>query len=291
MFTFVFISFHSEAHINSLVSGIEKKYPIIIVENSLNVDLKNELEKKYDNVKVIIPPKNNGISVGYNIAIKESKTNFVFLNPADIVLSDKCIEDLEECVSKIKDFAILAATYDDETVYKNYDIWNSEALTTNFSDETYKKYKIKEVDFIDNAFIINKSNFEDISFFDEKFFMYYETMDFCTRARRANKKIYVSDKIKFTHYGGQSTDLKKFSHEYSLSKSWHYCWSKFYYFKKNFGYFYALRKIFPNFLRSMKRMIICKLYRKDKELSIYKNEFLGIVNSILNKPSNYRPFE
>ena len=125
MFTFVFISFHSEDHINRLVSGIEKKYPIIIVENSLNNELKTKLEKKYNNVKVIIPPKNNGISVGYNMAIKESKTNFVFLNPADIVFSNKSIKDLEECVSKIKDFAILAATYDDETIYKNYDIWNS----------------------------------------------------------------------------------------------------------------------------------------------------------------------
>ena len=135
MFTLVFLSFHSEAHINRLISGIKKKYPIIIIENSLNVELKNELEKKYDNVKVIIPPKNNGISVGYNMAIRESKTNFVFLNSADIELSNQCIEDLEECVSKVKNFAILAATYDDETIYKNYEIWNPEKTTTNFLNE------------------------------------------------------------------------------------------------------------------------------------------------------------
>ena len=291
MFTFVFISFHSETHINRLISGIEKKYPVIIVENSQNIELKNKLEKKYDNVKVIIPPKNDGISVGYNIAIREAKTNFVFLNPADIVFSKKSIQDLEDCVSKIKDFAILAATYDDETIYKNYDIWNSATLNSKCSGEIYKKYKIKEVDYIDNDFIINKSNFKDIGFFDENFFMYYETMDFCTRARRSNKKIYVSDEIKFTHYGGQSVDLKRFSYEYSLSRSWHYCWSKFYYFKKNFGYFYALKKILPNFLRSIKQMIICKFYKRDKEFFICKNEFLGIVNSVLNKPSNYRPFK
>jgi len=291
MFTFVFISFHSEDHINRLVSGIEKKYPIIIVENSLNIELKNKLEKKYNNVKVIIPPKNNGISVGYNMAIKESKTNFVFLNPADIVFSNKSIKDLEECVSKMKDFAILAATYDDETIYKNYDIWNSKVSNSHSENDIHKKYKIKEVDYIDNDFIINKNNFKDIGFFDEKFFMYYETMDFCTRARRANKKIYVSDKIKFTHFGGQSVDLKRFSYEYSLSRSWHYCWSKFYYFKKNFGYYYALKKIFPNLIRSIKRMIYCKLSKEDKQFYLYKNEFLGILSSILNKPSDYRPFK
>ena len=291
MFTIVILSFHSETHIKRLVSGIKKKYPIIIIENSLNVKLKNELEEKYDNVKVIIPPKNIGISAGYNLGIRESKTNFVKLTSADVHLTDKCFEDLEDCVSKIKDFAILAATYDDETIYKNYDIWNSKISNSHSADEIHKKYKIKEVDYIDNDFIINKSNFKDIGFFDEKFFMYYETMDFCTRARRANKKIYVSDKIKFTHFGGQSVDLKRFSYEYSLSRSWHYCWSKFYYFKKNFGYFYALKKIFPNLIRSIKRMIFCKIRKEDKQFYLYKNEFSGILSSILNKPSDYRPFK
>ena len=47
MFTIVLLSFHSETHIKRLVSGIEKKYPIIVIENSLNVKLKQELEEKY----------------------------------------------------------------------------------------------------------------------------------------------------------------------------------------------------------------------------------------------------
>ena len=122
MFTIVFLSFHSETHVRRLVSDIEKKYPIIVIENSLNIKLKKELEEKFDNVKVIIPPKNIGIAAGYNLGIKESKTNFVKLTSVDINLSNKSLEDLEGCVSQIKDFAILAPTYDDETIYKNYTI-------------------------------------------------------------------------------------------------------------------------------------------------------------------------
>ena len=101
MFTIVFLSFHSQSHIKRLISNIEKKYPIIVIENSLNHKLKKELEEKYENVKVIIPPRNLGLSAGYNLAIKESKTNFVFLNPADIVISYKCLDDLEDCVLNI----------------------------------------------------------------------------------------------------------------------------------------------------------------------------------------------
>ena len=290
MFTIVFLSFHSETHVRRLISDIEKKYPIIVIENSLNIRLKKELEEKFDNVKVIIPPKNIGISAGYNLGIKESKTNFVKLTSVDINLPNKSLEDLEDCVSKIKDFAILAPTYDDETIYKNYTIWNSENLDDNFTDETFKRYNIKEVDFAENDFIINKKNFSDIGFFDENIFMYYETMDLCKKARAADKKIYVSQKIKFTHYGSQSVS-SKFSDQYNLNRSWHYNWSKFYYFKKNFGYFFALKKVCPNLLRTLKRLLISKIYNKKIEYSLRKAELLGIITSVFNKPSDYRPFE
>ena len=228
MFTIVFLSFHSETHIKRLVAGIEKKYPIIVIENSSNQMLKEELEKKYENVKVIIPGKNIGFTAGYNLGIKESKTDFVFLNPADVVLSNKCLSDLEECVSKIDDFTILGPTYDNEKNYKNYEIWDQKKLNINLKGQIFEKYKVKEVDFIDNDFIINKRHFKKIGFFDENIFIYFDTMDFCNKVRLDNKKIYVCDKIKFTHFGSQSHD-PKFSLQASLNRNWHYNWSKFYY--------------------------------------------------------------
>ena len=290
MFTIVFLSFHSELHIKRLVFDIKKKYPIIVIENSLNVKLKKELEEKFDNVKIIIPPKNIGISAGYNLGIKESKTNLVFLNPTDVVITNKCLENLEECISKIKDFTLLAPTYDDESVYKNYEIFDQKKINTSFENEIFEKYQVNEVDFIDNDFILNKKHFENIGFFDENIFLYYETMDLCKKARLANKKIYVCNKIKFSHYGSQSVS-SNFSHKIALSRSWHYNWSKFYYFKKHFGYFFALRKVFPNFLRSLKRLLISKIYNKKIEYSLRKAELLGIITSVFNKPSDYRPFE
>ena len=115
-------------------------------------------------------------------------------------------------------------------------------------------------------------------------------MDLCKKVRAANKKIYVCRKIKFTHFGGQSHD-PKFSYQASLNRNWHYNWSKFYYFKKHFGYFFALRKIMPNFFRSVKKMISTKFKKNHDEYHLCRAEFLGIINSIFNKPSSYRPYE
>ena len=66
-------------------------------------------------------------------------------------------------------------------------------------------------------------------------------MDFCKKVRLDNKKIYVCDKIKFTHFGGQSHD-PKFSLQAILNRNWHYNWSKFYYFKKKFWVSFCLEK-------------------------------------------------
>jgi len=290
MFTIVFLSFHSEIHIRRLVSNISRDYPIIVIENSLNVQLKKELEEKYENVKVIIPARNIGFCSGYNLGIKESKTDYVFLNPSDVDLSNQCLANLEECVLKIKDFTILAPSYDDEKIHKNYEIWNEKKLDLNLNGEIFKKYKIKEVDFIDNDFIVNKKQIENLKIFDENIFLYFDTMDLCRRLRNLNKKIYVCKKIKFTHFGGQSHH-PKFSYQASLNRNWHYNWSKFYYFKKHFGYFHALRKIFPNFIKSIACMVFCKIKQNQKGYALCKAEFLGIMSSVFNKPSSYRPYE
>ena len=38
-------------------------------------------------------------------------------------------------------------------------------------------------------------------------------------------------------------------------------------------------------------MIIFKIYKKEKEYILQKNEFSGIWASVFNRPSSYRPFE
>ena len=52
--TIVFVSFFSKNIIEKPISQIPKEIPIIVVENSKDNELKNLLEKKYQNVNVIL---------------------------------------------------------------------------------------------------------------------------------------------------------------------------------------------------------------------------------------------
>ena len=283
MITIVFLSFHSENHIRRHLMEINLKFPIIVVDNSLNFEFKKEIEEQYKNVEVIIPEKNLGFAAGMNLGIKFSKTNYVFINSPDVIISNNSIEKLVNKISLIDNFALLGPTYLDESVNKNY----HELENCN----NYKNLNLKEVKWIDNNFIINKSEINKIGFFDEDFFMYYENFDLCYRILKNKKKMYVCSDIKFIHQGTNSTD-QKFSLEVQLSKSWHYSWSKYFFFKKHYGIFFALKKIIPNFIRSIKKIFYYNILKKNKfKARLAAAELAGIINAILCKPSNFRPFQ
>ena len=149
--TIVFNAFYSKKSLLKVLINL-KKFKVIVVENSLDKKIKKELEKKYPNVKVIIPKENLGLARGYNLAIKSSKTQYVYLNNPDIKISSKSITKLMMCAKEIENFGVISPIYDDETIHKNYGNYEIQLRDSNF----LLKNKISEVNRIDNNFLINK---------------------------------------------------------------------------------------------------------------------------------------
>ena len=185
MFTLLIMSFHSRHLVGKLVKSIDKKIPIVIVENSQDYDLKKTLEREHNNVRVIVPNENLGFAKGANLGINEIKTEYIFLNPSDVFLPPKCINDLLECLNEFDDFAMLAPTYKDEKMYRNYELYNDKPKV---NSKVGEKFGMKEVDIIDGTFIIKKSEFKEIGFFDENIFIYFEPWDLSKRITLAGKK-------------------------------------------------------------------------------------------------------
>ena len=105
MITIVFLSFHSEHHIRRHLLEIDKKFPIIIVDNAANFKFKKEIEEKYSHVKVIITKENLGWAAGMNLGIKNSATKYVMINSPDISISNDSIQRLFSKIRKVKNFA------------------------------------------------------------------------------------------------------------------------------------------------------------------------------------------
>ena len=71
--TYVIVTFKSEKIIHECINSLPIDSNKIVIENSKNINLKKELESKYDNIEVIIN-ENTGMGASNNIGIKKSKT-------------------------------------------------------------------------------------------------------------------------------------------------------------------------------------------------------------------------
>ena len=282
--TLVFSSYQSGALLKKVIKKLPSSYKILVIENSLNKKIKNILEKSFKNVEVIIPKENLGLARSYNLGIKKAKTKYVFLNNPDLEIKNDSIKKLIECAESIKNFGIISPTYRNEKIFKNYEILKYREKN---NSPLFKKFGVMEVDIIDNSFIVNRKNIKKF-LFDERYFLYFETFDFCKNLKKEGEKLFVCNKIKYHHYGSSSVD-RKFDTIVKLTRAFHYNWSKFYYFKKHYNYLFALKKIVPNFFNSLKKILFSILKLDKKNLMIGLVELYGILTAILLLNSFYRP--
>ena len=280
--TIIIVSFKSGKILERCLDSIDDKYPVIIVENSLNKDLKNHLEKKYKNVDCILPNQNLGYGAGNNLGIEKAKTKYLLILNPDTTLQNNTLDELLFSAEKIKNFAILGPK-----IIEGDEISEKEINLNNF-----KKTEMsveKSISYVKGfAIFIKKEEFEDIGFFDENFFLYFEEIDLCKRVIEKGKKIYLTPNALVKHSGGQS-HIKSINTPMELSRNWHWMWSTFYYYKKHKGFIFALLIISRKFFSSLIKTIFFFLTFQNKKKEIYKHRLSGLINSILGKKAWYRP--
>ncbi len=285
MLTVVIPSFHSSKLIEERILEIDKEVPIIIIENSRDLEFKKKIESKFKNVRIIIPNENLGFGTAFNIGIKESKTKMVFLSQPDVKLIDNCINKLIECVKDFKDFSILTPYDKNDTIFTNYEIYNKYQEAKNSS-----QFALKEVDFVDLTWLINKDNFDIEDLWDEKIFLYFEAQDFSKRLKDRNKKIFISKAINTYHIGSASHD-KRLEFYSKLNRNWHYNWSRFYFNKKHYGSFYAYKKGSILLIKLLFKFFKSILLFKKKSIQLIFAELHGLFAAMINKSSYYRPYK
>ena len=273
--TFIIVTYNSEQVINNCLDSLPKEASKIIIENSNNIETKNYLEKKYDNIKVFLS-ENDGMGSSNNKGINKSSTQFVFILNPDTVFKNDTLKKIFDEAKLIDDFAIISPINSDPN-HPNYK--SSNKL---FSEN------IIEANSVDGfAMLINKKKFEENNFFDEKIFLFLENDDLCKRTRKLGNNIYVIKNALIDHKGfSSSTKIDKDKLEHL--RNWHWMWSKFYFNKKHYGFFQAFIYILPSLLSSILKILIFAILLNNKKRKIYQYRFFGILNSIIGKSSWYR---
>ena len=272
--TVVINTFQSEDKINQCLDSIDRNCKVIIVENSANDSFKKKIEENYPNVNCTLVGQNLGYAKGNNFGLSRVKTKFALILNPDAKLDKNAISNFLISANKVKDFSIIGPAKQKEK---------------SFDDSNKEKDDLFEVDNLKGfAMFLNLESFKEIGFFDENFFIYLEEMDLCKRVKNKKKKIYLDKKIIVYHEGGSSHN-ENINYEMELSRNWHWMWSKFYFNRKHYGYFYSLFYVSGNLFSSLIKIIFYSIMLKKKKRKIYTQRMSGLINSILGKKSWYRP--
>ena len=284
--TVIIVSFMSEKVIHDCINSIPRDIQIIIVDNSNNKSFKNDIEKKYHNVRCILSKNNIGMGAGNNYGLNEIDTDYGFILNPDVVLRSNTIDEMIFASKKVDTFSIIAPIMEEED-YPNYKFEKKKDVK-NLNDEPFKVDSVDGFAMILNLPRLNKlENFKSKKYFDENIFLYLENDDLCKRVSESGENIYVVPKSKIKHLGAQGVD-EKYKYEIELSRNWHWVWSKFYFNKKHYGFLNAFIKVFPIFISAIFKMLFYLFINKRKK-EIYLFRVLGFLNAALGKKSFYRP--
>ena len=272
--TIVITSFKSEKKIKNCLNSIDNQVKVLVIENSNNLNFKENLEKEFSNVECVLAGANIGYGSANNIGLKKVKTRYALILNPDTTLHSSALEKFIKVTEKINNFAIMAPYIQEEK---------------NKFDKIYlKNIHPVEVENVKGfAMFLNISEFKDVGFFDENFFFYFEEIDLCKRLINHGKKIYLIPEIEIDHGGGVSHD-QSINAEMELSRNWHWMWSTFNYHKKYKGFFVSFFIILPKMSSAIVKVLLYTL-TFNKKKKIYYQRLSGLINAIMGKRSWYRP--
>ena len=277
LLTICMVSFHSDKIIKKILKIIPPKYKIIVTDNAISKDLKDKLESSFKNVEVITPNFNLGNGGGINFALKKINTKYALYLDIDTSLEIDTIDKLIKVANSENNWGIIAPNL------KNF----------NYKENCYHKKhiskEISEMNFVEGcALLLNMEELNTIGLYDEKIFLYFEENDLFFRCLKNNKKILLGHNIYIEHLGNSSVDVE-YNLEIELNRNWHYMWSKFYYYKKNYSFLRGIKETIMQFIKANIKLSFYYFLNKDKFL-IYKNRVSGLFNSYMNRTSWRRPY-
>jgi len=291
--TVVIVTYQTpEKIILDCLESIDKNIKVLIVENSELFKNKEKILSKFENVKILCTGMNLGYGAGNNFGIKAATTDYILILNPDVICDKDLFSNTSALIDKTENFSIIGCQYLYDKVFMPAGFFNSKKnkeFKTNFKND--KIDELTKVDWVTGcSMLINLKKFENKKIFDENFFLYFEEFDLCKTLLKRGENVYTSKKLKIHHLGFKSSFDETLNDKRNINflREWHWMWSTFYFYKKNFNYFYALNKVLGKFIKSFFKIIFYSLIFNQRERDKYKYRFLGIYNAILNRPSKFR---
>lgn len=192
----------------------------IVVDNQSPTDLLLQYQEKYPSIKWVRNSGNNGFANGCNLGAKHARGSFLFFLNPDTRMQPSVLEHFISIYDK-ENIGILSClqTSNNGTFHKYNLLFPSPlrifGLLRSFERKAYRKRFISIFaetplrsfpEWVSgSAVFISRVHFDSISGWNEDYWMYYEDVDLCKKARLQNLKCVVTKEVSIFHlHGGAS---------------------------------------------------------------------------------------
>ncbi|MDO9231784.1 MAG: glycosyltransferase family 2 protein [bacterium] len=245
MKSIIVVTYNSALYIDSCLASIEKNISsmdqVFVIDNNSNDNTVDRVEKfiaNKNNFRLIVQKNNLGFASAVNVGLEISQGEYIFLINPDTSFKEGILEKTIS-LAKEKSADICGVRQINEKGKSLGSFGKYPSAIVNFFETTwlakifpigrYTRYNFlskkmfvsnRQVDWVGGGFmLLGKKVLEKIGKLDENFFMYFEDVDFCQRAKRAGLTVWFFGTIQVLHYGGKSfsdknsIEQKKYSRE------------------------------------------------------------------------------
>lgn len=221
---------------------------VFVVDNNSGDGSVEMVREKFPQVDLAASAKNLGFAKGNNLAIKKSRGRYILLLNPDTEILDNALEKMVRFMDADPECGIAGCkllnpdlslqpsvrTFPDFTsqifiLLKIHHLLPHSKTMYKYLVQDFDYEKTQEVDQVMGAFMmIRREVIEKIGMLDENFWIWFEEVDFCKRAKEGGFKIIYTPETKIIHYFGQS-----FKQAMGVKKQKDFNRSLSYYFKKH----------------------------------------------------------
>lgn len=187
---------------------------ILIIVNNTAQDI-SEFTKIIKNTQIIDNKSNLGfakaVNQGITLALTNKSVDSALLLNNDLSISFGSIDMLRKTLFTSKNAGIVSPVlHHSDNIYDwggKFNKWIANAKHQNFEQ---KPKRVIEVDHVAGAaMLIKKDLLDKIGMFDETFFLYFEDLDFCLRAKEAGYRILIDPEVVAEHEISKSSKVFK----------------------------------------------------------------------------------
>ncbi|KKQ95769.1 MAG: glycosyltransferase [Candidatus Woesebacteria bacterium GW2011_GWB1_43_14] len=192
-------------------------YEIIMVDNASadgSVGALRELERK--KVRLIENKNNLGFARGVNLGARGARGKYLFLLNSDTKMARNYIDELIHFAKNASEAGVVGTKLlnIDRSIqpscYRLPTLWRSIRQYWLGEEKILDKYvpsgedPVEVESVVGASFLITPEARSKVGLLDERYFMYFEDLDYCRSVRKAGLKVYYLPNVEVVHYHGAS---------------------------------------------------------------------------------------